>query len=148
MDISVAESDYVNAIKSLVTAQYDVLYTKCRILGGMGSIYSSVIENTGEAKYNYNDDIIDWNGVYESLLEVSALTEQEETIVPKPDTEEPLKCYIVNANNLNIREVAHIGSPVVGRYANGTNVCGKETKDKWLKTSKGWVSLDYLILVD
>ena len=49
--------------------------------------------------------------------------------------------YIVNATNLNIRDIAGTSGKVVGGYTNGERIKVLET---WHRTSKGWVCGTYV----
>ena len=147
MDISVAENDYVRSIKDLVVAQYDLLYTKFRVYEAMGLIFNTVNEKTGVGSGRFKDDIVDWNDIYESMLiepeERQVVALQAVKVEPKKTQ---LKCYTINATSLNIRSIASKNGRIVSRYPNKAVVCGKQIQNNWLKTNKGWISLDYLIL--
>ena len=70
-----------------------------------------------------------------------------------PDTQEPAdSVYEVTASSLNIRKSASTGAKKVGSYKKGTKVTVLDTKKvgstTWAKTDKGWVSMEYLKLVE
>ena len=51
---------------------------------------------------------------------------------------------VVTASELNIRDKASTDGKKVGSYSNGTRVEILEKSGNWGRTSKGWISLDYV----
>lgn len=52
--------------------------------------------------------------------------------------------FRVTAARLNIREDATTGGRIVGQYAEGDVVQARETRPRWLRTDRGWISRAYL----
>lgn len=50
----------------------------------------------------------------------------------------------VTASKLNVRKSPSIKSKIVGSYQKGTAITVKAVSGKWLQTSKGWCSADYV----
>ena len=71
-------------------------------------------------------------------------TDATEPVATTPTTSEETIRGMVNVNGLNIREEASATSNKVGSYDKGDVVTILETKNGWGRTSKGWISMQYI----
>jgi hypothetical protein len=54
------------------------------------------------------------------------------------------RAFQITAARLNIRADATTGARVVGQYAEGDVVRARETRPRWLRTDRGWISRAYV----
>ncbi|MCH5322066.1 MAG: hypothetical protein J1E31_00600 [Helicobacter sp.] len=62
------------------------------------------------------------------------------------ETQHPLEeeCYFVAPHRLNVREKPSLDSKIIGQVRQNTKICTKEQERGFLKTSMGFVSLEYM----
>lgn len=108
------------------------------IRSGAGTNYRTVGSYKKDAKVTVTATKSGWSKTSKGWVSTKYLSTK------KPTTATSKTYYVTASPYLNIRSGAGTSYRKVGEYKEGAKVTTTTVKNDWAKTSKGWISMDYL----